>query len=96
MDKVNLVSNPINTLRKSIIDGVIDGTLGSGIVVTRQQVMSEFNGKFKDNYLSVILSNSEMDANQKGYRPFTIRIAEGKYQIHPVELLYRMRDRKLI
>jgi hypothetical protein len=93
---VNLVSNPIKTLRVSIIDAVIDGTLGNGIVVTRQQVMSEFNGKFADKYLSVILSNSEIDANQKGYRPFTIRIDEGKYQIHPLELLYRMHDRKLV
>lgn len=90
------MNNPINTLRDSILDAVIDGSLGNGIVVTRQQVMTEFNGKFADNYLSVILSNSEMKSNQSGYKPFTIRIAEGKYQIHPAELLARMRDRGLI
>jgi hypothetical protein len=94
--KVNFVSNPEKALRELILNAVIDGELGTGLVVTRQQVMEKFKGKFADNYLSTILANSEMGAKTSGYPPFTIRIADGKYQIHPVELLYRMRDRELI
>lgn len=98
MEKVNLVSDPKveQALREQILNAVIDGELGDGLVVTRQQVMEKFKGKFSDNYLSVILANSEMGAKTSGYPPFTIRIDEGKYRIHAVELLYRMRDRGMI
>lgn len=98
MEKVNLVSDPKveQALREQILNAVIDGELGDGLVVTRKQVMEKFKGKFEDSYLSVILSNSEMGAKTSGYPPFTIKHGRGKYRIHPVELLYRMRDRGMI
>lgn len=91
-----LNSKKCKALRELILNAVIDGELGVGLVVTRHQVMEKFKDKYSDKYLSVILANSEMDAKTSGYPPFTIRIEEGMYRIHPVELLYRMRDRGMI
>ena len=83
-------------LRNLLLDAVIDGEFGSGIVVSVADLKTTFAGKFKEKKLDTFLSNSEMGALTSGYHRFTIRIDKGLYQIHPVELLYRMRDRKLV
>ena len=83
-------------LRMLLLDAVIDGGFGSGIVVSVADLKTTFAGKFKEKTLDTFLSNSEMGALTSGYHRFTIRIDKGLYQIHPVELLYRMRDRKLV
>lgn len=86
-----------DSLRNALLDAVIDGTFGKGIVVTVSELKAKFGGgEYRENYLNTFLANSEMGALTAGYRRFTIRIDEGVYQIHPVELLYRMRDRGLV
>jgi len=85
------------SLRNLLLDAVIDGNFGKGIVVSTADLKAKFaGGNFSDNYLATFLPNSEMGALTAGYRRFTIRIDDGMYQIHPVELLYRMRDRGLV
>jgi hypothetical protein len=85
------------TLRNVLLDAVIEGKLGNGIIVSTAELKAYVaDGKFSDNYLATFLPNSEMGALTAGYRRFTIRVDEGVYQIHPVELLYRMRDRGLV
>jgi len=86
-----------DSLRSVVLDAVIDGTFGKGIVVSVSELKAKFGGgEYSENYLNTFLANSEMGAWTAGYRRFTIRIDEGVYQIHPVELLYRMRDRGLV
>lgn len=84
------------SLRNVVLDAVIDGTFGNGIVVSVSELKAKFGGDYSENYLNTFLANSEIGALTAGYRRFTIRIDEGVYQIHPVELLYRMRDRGLV
>lgn len=88
---------PQDSLRNLLLDAVIDGNFGNGIVVSTAELKAKFaGGDFSDNYLSTFLSSSEVGALTSGYHRFTIRIDEGRYQIHPVELLFRMRDRELV
>lgn len=85
------------SLRNVLLDAVIDGGFGNGIVVSTPELKAKFGGgEYSENYLNTFLANSEMGALTAGYRRFTIRVGEGVYQIHPVELLYRMRDRGLV
>lgn len=90
------MSKPDETLRHLLLDAVIDGEIGNGIVVSVADLKSKFADRYSENYLNTFLANSEMEADTSGYRQFTFRIGEGVYRIHPVELLYRMRDRKLV
>ena len=83
-------------LRNLLLDAVIDGEIGKGIVVSVAELKSKFFGKFEDSTLDTFLSNSELGALTSGYHRFTIRISKGLYRIHPTELLHRMRDRKLV
>jgi len=86
-----------DSLRSVVLDAVIDGNFGKGIVVSVSELKAKFGGgEYSENYLNTYLANSEMGALTAGYRRFTIRVDEGVYQIHPVELLYRMRDRGLV
>lgn len=86
------------TLRERLLDGVIDGKIGKGIVVTCQ----EFNEYFKDenqNYIKVFLANSEVKsgaAHSPSYRHLTIRAENGQYRIHPNDIEERMKERGLI
>lgn len=85
------------SLRNVLLDAVIDGEFGKGIVVSVSELKAKFGGDdYSENYLNTFLANSEMGALTAGYRRFTIRVDDGVYQIHPVELLYRMRDRCLV
>lgn len=85
-----------DSLRNKVLDAVIDGEFGKGIVVSVSELKARFGEEYSVNYLNTFLANSEMEALTAGYRRFTIRVGEGVYQIHPVELLYRMRDRGLV
>ena len=86
------------TLRERFLDAVIDGKLGSGLVVTRQEFMSYFSD---DNTATTgcFLSNSEIVTGQPHspmYNHFTLRVSEGVYRIHPMALHARMLYRNLI
>lgn len=86
------------TLRERFLDAVIDGKLGNGIVVSRQNFMDYFSD---DNPATTgcFLSNSEIVTGQPHspmYSHFTLRISEGVYHIHPDALRARMIERKLI
>ena len=86
-----------NSLRNVVLDAVIDGEFGKGIVVSVSELKAKFGGgEYSENYLNTFLANSEMGALTAGYPRFTIRVGEGVYQIHPVELLSRMRERGLV
>ena len=89
----------VDSLRNVVLDAVIDGKFGKGIVVSVSDLKAKFGGgegEYSENYLNTFLANSEMGALTAGYRRFTVRVDAGVYQIHPVELLYRMRDRGLV
>jgi len=88
------------TLRERFLDAVIDGELGNGLVITRQEFMSHFSD---DNPATTgcFLSNSEIVTGQPHspmYSHFTLRVNEnsGVYRIHPEALNARMVERNLI
>lgn len=86
----------MSSLKTDVLDAIIDGKLGNGIVVTRKEVINAFPNR-PESYTGVILSNSEVDADHSDwYERFAIRVADGTYRIHPQALLERMRERKLI
>lgn len=84
-------------LRERFLDAIIDGKIGKGLVVTRQEFMQYFSS---DNAATtgVFLSNSEMESgilHSPTYTHFTQRISEGVYRVHPNALLTRMNERGL-
>lgn len=85
------------TFRNRFLDAMIDGQLGNGLVVTRQDLMAFFSN---DNPLTTgcFLSNSEIETggHSPTYRHFTIRIGEASYRIHPSALLARMVERGIL
>ena len=82
------------SLTTDVLDAVIDGNLGNGLVVTRQEVIDYFSGR-PESYTGVILSNSEIDTSDHSpnYDNFTIRISDGIYRIHPEVLAQRFKER---
>ncbi|VVO40536.1 hypothetical protein [Pseudomonas fluorescens] len=84
------------TLRADVLNAVIDGRLGKGLVVTRQAVIQLFSD-VPETYTGVILSNSEMTTGVSSptYDHFTQRVGVGTYRIHPQALLGRMAERGL-
>jgi len=84
------------SLKLDLLDAMIDGHLGRGLVITRQDVIGYFHQR-PDTYTGVVLSNSETQASHSPtYDKFTMRIADGEYRVHPGILLQRMNDRGLI
>ena len=85
------------SLREKLLDGIIDGKLGTGIIVTRQELINAFPEE-PQTYSGVFLSNSEMETGHHSptYDHFTIRVSRGRYRIHPQALIDRMRERRLI
>lgn len=84
-------------LRERFLDALIDGQIGHGIVVTRQEFMQHFSN-VGNNYTGVFLSNSEITTappHSPTYRYFTIRIRKGVYLIHSQIILKRMQKRGL-
>lgn len=85
------------TLRERFLDAIIDGKLGHGIIIERQEFMSYFSS---DNPATtgVFLSNSEINTghpHSPTYVHFTLRVDEGRYRIHPQALLERMHQRSI-
>jgi hypothetical protein len=85
------------SLRTDVLDAVIDGRLGKGLVVTRQAVIQLFSD-VPETYTGVFLSNSEMTTGTSSptYDHFTQRIGVGTYRIHPQALLDRMSELGLL
>lgn len=86
------------TLKIRFLDAIIDGELGNGLIVTRQDFMTHFSD---DNPATTgcFLSNSEIITGQPHspmYSLFTLRVREGVYRVHPEALHARMIERSLI
>lgn len=81
-------------LRQRILDAVLDGELGAGVVVTRPEVIAHFPDVSKA-YTGVVLSNAEMDTGTHSptWEHYTHRIARGVYRISPTALAERLRER---
>lgn len=82
------------SLREKLLDGMIDGNIGIGIIVTRQELMKAFPEE-PQTYTGVFLSNSEMTTGMHSptYDHFTERMSRGRYRIHPMALAKRMKER---
>jgi hypothetical protein len=85
------------TLRERLLDAVIDGHLGHGLIITRQELIAHFHAD-PETYTGVLLSNSEMITGHHSptYEHFTLRVDEGRYRIHPLVLSQRMQERGLL
>ena len=85
------------SLRERLLDALIDGQIGRGLVVTRKELMGHFSGD-PPTYTGVLLSNAEMRTGQHSptYEHFTLRMGRGRYRIHPGALSRRMRQRALL
>jgi transcriptional regulator with XRE-family HTH domain len=81
-------------LRQRILDAVLDGKLGTGVVVTRPEVMAYFP-EINKAYTGVVLSNAEMDTGSHSptWEHYTHRIARGVYRVSPTALAERLRER---
>lgn len=83
------------TLRERLLDAMLDGEIGKGLVVTRQELISHFDD-VNSATTGVLLSNSEMTTgvpHSPTYTHFTQRISEGRYRIHPGALVERLAQR---
>lgn len=84
------------TLRERLLDAMLDGLIGNGLVVTRQEVMNFFSD-VKSSYTGVLLSNAEMETgiHSPTWAKYTNRIEPGTYRIHPDALAQRARERQV-
>jgi hypothetical protein len=83
------------TLKDRLLDAIIDGNIGSGIIVTRSEFMDFFRTE-NTSTTGVFLSNSEINTganHSPTYDHFTTRISTGVYRIHPQSIIDRMNDR---
>lgn len=86
------------TLRDRFLDAMIDGQLGSGIVVSRQKFI-QFFANDNPATTGVFLSNSEINTgapHSPTYTHFTLRVQEGRYMVHPQALQERMQQRRIL
>lgn len=86
------------TLKDRFLDALIDGQLGNGIIVTRQEVMRFFPD---DNPATtgVFLSNSEINTgspHSPTWSHFTLRVEDGRYRVHPQSIQERMQQRGIL
>ena len=84
-------------LRERLLDALIAGQIGHGIVVTRQEFIQHFSD-VGEGYTGVLLSNAEITTappHSPTYKYFTIRLRKGVYLIHPNAILERMQERGL-
>lgn len=82
-------------LRNRLLDEMLDGRLGCGLVVTRKEFIAHFPD-VPESHTGVFLSNSEMSDGARHsptWTHFTERVAVGAYRIHPKALLNRLRER---
>jgi len=86
------------TLRNRFLDAIIDGELGNGITITRQDFMQFFSNE-NTATTGCFLSNSEIETgalHSPNYTHFTLRISEGRYYVHPGAIQFRMVERGLL
>ncbi|WP_350647439.1 hypothetical protein [Pseudomonas sp. HY13-MNA-CIBAN-0226] len=85
------------SLADRFLDASIDGLLGKGQLVTRQEFIDFFADEPK-NTTGCFLSNSEMNSGTHSphYRKLTLRVSDGVYRIHPDVLLERMKQRNIV
>ena len=85
----------IDSLRNAVLDGMLDGFFGKGLIVTRREMGTNFP-EFAKNYTGCFLSNSEMitGTHSPTYKHFTQRITEGVYRVHPEALAARLKERE--
>ena len=80
-------------LRTRVLDAFLDGKLGRGLVVTRQEFIKYFPD-VDDGTTGVFLSNSEIKAVHSPHYPIcTQRLSEAEYRILPSALLERWKER---
>ncbi len=84
------------TLRERLLDAMLDGEIGNGLVVTRQELIRHFSD-VNEATTGVFLSNSEINTgapHSPTYTHFTQRLSEGRYRIHPNALVERLAERE--
>ena len=59
------------SLLTHVVDDFIDGKIGNGKVITRQEVINRYKGKYSDTYLASILYHSR----------FTQNVRKGEYRV---------------
>ena len=85
------------SLRERLLDALIDGELGRGLIVTRQDLMQYF-ARENPATTGVLLSHSESEFGmlpRPSQAQFTHRVAEGVYRVSPTALAARMQERDL-
>lgn len=84
------------SLRERLLDAMLEGRIGNGLVITRQEVINYFSD-VKSSYTGVLLSNAEMETgvHSPTWAKYTERIEPGTYRIHPDALAQRARERHL-
>ena len=86
------------SLREDLLDGIINGKIGRGLVVTRKEFVEYFaRSQYSEKYISSFLSDSELGSKHStSYEKFTMQVEEGKYCIDPFAVFQRMKDRGMI
>jgi len=82
-------------LRERLLDAILDGEIGQGLVITRQELIRYFRD-VNEATTGVLLSNSELTTgapHSPTYTHFTQRLSEGRYRIHPTALAERLIER---
>ena len=82
-------------LRERLLDAILDGQLGKGLVVTRQELI-EYFPDVPESTTGVFLSNSEVKTgapHSPTYKHFTERLEEARYRILPSALAERLAER---
>ena len=83
-------------LKTRLLDAILDGKFGTGIVVTRSEFIKYFHD-VPEGTTGAFLSNSEMKTGVKHsphYEHFLERIGEAQYRVHPAALLERYAERE--
>lgn len=85
------------TLRERFLDAMIHGKIGTGLMVSRSELMNHFKDD-NPKTTGCFLSNSEMitGVHSPTYTHFTLRATDGVYRIHPTALMTRMKERGLL
>lgn len=82
-------------LKEKLLDAILDGKIGRGITISRQEMITFFWDE-PTSYTGAFLSNSEIETGRHSptYDHFTIGIARGRYRVHPKALENRMLERE--
>lgn len=83
------------SLRERLLDAILDGKIGKGLIVTRQEIIDYFSD-INEATTGVLLSNSEITTgalHSPTYKHFTQRLSKGVYRVHPLALAERLKQR---